>query len=117
MAYKPTIDDILSDAEQAIEQYTSDESICKRVTMSECGLDQRQSYKLWVSKDCVIVPLDNDGNLRYYGGFEYIDKEYRNEISSYVVYRDDDNRVTAVCSKIWGQQNNNDEDEEQAQRT
>jgi hypothetical protein len=62
------------------------------VPASELGLDQRCG-KLFANADCIAVYKDNDRSLQYYGGFEYIDKEFRHEMGDYVFYSVEDNRV------------------------
>lgn len=63
------------------------------VPADDLGLDRRAAYRLWVDKDCIIVDKEHDSTLQYYGGFEYVDKEYRTEIDDYVIYLRDDERV------------------------
>jgi len=52
------------------------------------GLDSRAAFKLWLSDDLtmIIVRASEDRSLQYYGGFEYVDKQYRLELGGYVVY-------------------------------
>jgi hypothetical protein len=63
------------------------------VPADSLGLDRRAAYRLWVNDDCIIVDKGNDRTLQYYGGFEYVDKEYRIEMGDYVIYLSDDDRV------------------------
>lgn len=63
------------------------------VPADELGLDRRAAYRLWYDEDCIIVDKNSDRTLQYYGGFEYIEKEFRFEIGDYVVYLRDDDRV------------------------
>lgn len=44
------------------------------------GLDRRCARKLHISEDAIVVSKLNDRNLQYYGGFEYVDSEYRTEL-------------------------------------
>ena len=63
-------------------------------TAEDCGLDSRASYsKLWVSDTWICCKANADRDLQYYGGFEYVDKDFRREVGSYVVYFADDGRV------------------------
>jgi hypothetical protein len=66
----------------------------EQVEPAELGLDQRSARHIWVSDECIIVRAGDDRNLQYYGGFEYVDKEYRVAIGDYVIYLADDNRVS-----------------------
>jgi hypothetical protein len=65
-------------------EYTSPDSM---------GLDRRAGYRLWINEDCIVVDKANDRVLQYYGGFEYVDSEYRIEMGDYVIYLADDERV------------------------
>jgi hypothetical protein len=57
------------------------------------GLDRRSAYRVWIDVDAVIVRKKDDSTLRYYGGFEYVDRDSRIECGDYVIYTDDDSRV------------------------
>lgn len=59
------------------------------------GLDRRAAYQLWLGgeHDCIIVTKDEDRDLQYYGGFEYVDRDCRMELGGYVVYSAEDERV------------------------
>lgn len=63
-----------------------------QVPANRLGLDPRCG-KLFVSPDCIGVYKANDRALQYYGGFEYVDIEYRYEFGDYVFYSAEDNRV------------------------
>ena len=63
-----------------------------KVPAEKLGLDNR-SGSLFVSPDCIAVYKGNDRSLQYYGGFEYVDKEFRHEMGDYVFYGSEDNRV------------------------
>jgi hypothetical protein len=58
--------------------------------LSKLGLDQRAAYSgIYVDledEEFVAVAAGSDRILQYYGGFEYIDKEYRHELGNYVFY-------------------------------
>lgn len=64
----------------------------KMVRAEELGLDRRCG-RLYIDDECIAVAADNDRTLQYYGGFEYVDKEYRTEIGGYVFYSREDGRV------------------------
>jgi hypothetical protein len=63
------------------------------VPANELGLDSRAVHRLFVNEDCIVVSKDDDRTLQYYGGFEYVDKNYRIEMCDYVIYLADDDRV------------------------
>ena len=62
------------------------------VPANRLGLDPRCG-KLFVSPDCIGVYKGNDRTLQYYGGFEYVDLDYRHEMGEYVFYSYEDSRV------------------------
>ena len=71
------------------------------VQAEDVGLDRRAAYRLWVTEDTIAVRKDNDSGLQYYGGFEYVDKEYRMEMGDWVFYFADDERVADHLSQYY----------------
>ena len=65
------------------------------VTAEDLGLDRRAAYRLYVTDEVIAVPKGDDRVLQYYGGFEYVDKEYRRELGDWVFYSAEDNRVAS----------------------
>jgi hypothetical protein len=63
------------------------------VRAKDIGLDPRAGGRLYISEDVIVVSKHSDRSLQYYGGFEYVDQEYRSEIGDYVFYTADDDRV------------------------
>lgn len=72
----------------------------KYVQATDIGLDRRAAYRLWVDDDCIVVKKSEDHNLQYYGGFEYVIKDYRTEVGDYVVYFADDERVRGHIDQL-----------------
>lgn len=70
------------------------------VHVTELGLDQRAAHRVWVDDDCIIVLKQEDRSMQYYGGFEYVDKDYRTEVGDYVVYFADDDRVRGHIDRL-----------------
>ena len=64
----------------------------EKVPAVKLGLDNR-SGSLFISPDCIAVYKGNDRALQYYGGFEYVDTEYRHEMGDFVFYSAEDDRV------------------------
>lgn len=62
----------------------------EEVLPQDLGLDKRAGYRLYINKEAIAVAKSNDGSLQYYGGFEYIEKEYRIEIGDWVIYTVDE---------------------------
>jgi len=72
------------------------------------GLDPRSAYTLYISGEAIAVPKSQDRTLQYYGGFEYVDTEFRKELGDYVFYLADDDRVAGHIERYF------DKDEEAA---
>lgn len=63
------------------------------VTAEQLGLDRRAGYNLYISEHEIVVANCHLGSLNYYGGFEYINKDYILALGDYTVFTDDDSRV------------------------
>jgi hypothetical protein len=62
------------------------------VPANRLGLDPRCG-KLFVSPECIAIHKANDRAVQYYGGFEYVDKEFRHEMGDFVFYSQEDDRI------------------------
>jgi hypothetical protein len=72
-----------------------------RVSADKLGLDIRAGYNLYIDEECIIVDRHYDRMLQYYGAFEYVDKEFRNEIGDYVIYTNGDDRVLNCLERYY----------------
>jgi len=63
-----------------------------KVPAVKLGLDNRCG-SLFISPDCIAVYKANDRSLQYYGGFEYVDSQFRHEMGDYVFYSAENSRV------------------------
>jgi hypothetical protein len=68
----------------------------------DLGLDRRSAYRLYVDADhtCIAVSKTQDRTLQYYGGFEYIDKDHRKEMGSWVFYFAESDRVADALEHL-----------------
>ena len=73
------------------------------VSANMLGLDIRAGHRLFIDNECIIVDKRNDRDLSYYGGFQYVDKDFRNEIGDYVVYMNGDSRVADCLERYYGE--------------
>lgn len=92
--------DFLAEINDSVERFVS---TLERTNAKALGLDPRSGYDLYVSEDTIVVDKSNDSKLQYYGGFEYVDNTYRNEVGNYVFYvvgEDNDDRV-AECLNFF----------------
>lgn len=64
------------------------------VQARELGLDPRAFWGYaYVDETAIVVMKEQARTLDYYGGFEYVNKDYRREVGDYVFYLAEDNRV------------------------
>lgn len=88
--------------------------VMKKVSSEQrknCGIDPRAINEMWYSDDCIAVRGRDRGALDYYGGFEYVDKDFVLVAGDYVFYYGgEDSRVSSVLDALNG--NNKKEDEE-----
>jgi hypothetical protein len=75
-----------------------------KVNAEDIGIDARCG-SLFIDHDTIAVRKCNDGTLQYYGGFEYVDKEYRREVGDWVFYFSEDSRVWGHIDRWAGEEN------------
>ena len=71
----------------------------REVKPEELGLDKRCAYHLFIDEEYIAVQKSDLKNLRYYGGFEYVDEEHVLAIGDYVFYHAEDERVAGHLSE------------------
>ena len=57
------------------------------------GLDNRCAHMLYVGPDFIAARKSDDRKLQYYGGFEYVEPEYRLDLGEFVFYSSESDRV------------------------
>lgn len=77
------------------------------VKSKDVGLDPRCG-KIYIGDNCVATKKSYDGYLQYYGGFEYINKEFRHEFGDYVFYSVEDD-FYMEDDRVWAIINNHKE--------
>jgi hypothetical protein len=60
---------------------------------TKLGLDRRAGYDFYVGDQHIAVKKSQNGSLRYYGVFEYVDADCVQEAGEYVFYSAEDGRV------------------------
>lgn len=65
----------------------------EEVSPKDLGLDVRSAGTVFKGSDCVVVNKHDLGRFNYYGGGEYVDKDYVTQVGDYVVYSAEDSRV------------------------
>lgn len=94
-----SIYDFIDDVNEKLYRRTS--YMMTKVTADKLGLDIRAGYTLYIDEECIIVDKNNDRMLQYYGGAEYVDKEFRSEIGNYVIYLNGDDRVRGWLERYY----------------
>lgn len=77
------------------------------------NIDQRAGHNFWVDSKKVITSLENQVRLDYYGGFEYVESEYRVILGNYIIFSRDHSRVDEACGDVGLSEDVSDEDEEE----
>ena len=100
--------------EKLVDQYFEDAS-AQRVSAEDVGLDSRAGY-LFVSTEEGWIASRNTRSLEYYGGFEYIDIEYRTTVGEITFYSEDHSRVADAIEHYNDEQRRKEDAEEQQRR-
>jgi hypothetical protein len=103
--------DILTFVDDVNDQLRRIVNAMEYVPADALGLDRRAGYRLFVNDDCIVTDKDGDRTLQYYGGFEYVDKDYRIEMGDYVIYLGDDERVRGCIDSYYDTEKEVDIDE------
>lgn len=101
--------DFIEDINLRVERFINKNMEQITPARDNIGLDNRSAYTLYISQDAIAVDKHQDRNLQYYGGFEYVDKEYRRELGDYVFYLGEDDRVRGHIDRYYDR-----EEEEEA---
>ena len=72
------------------------EENCKEGDREQTGLDPRAFGKFWYCYEGIFIYEHARGRLDYYGGFEYIDREFVKSYGEYVFYSAEADRVQQV---------------------
>lgn len=81
---------LINEINQKIEVYVGG---LTEVQAQDLGLDERAGRLYTDGFEGIVVHKEADQRLCYYGGFEYIDKYYRQELGDYVFYTAGDDRI------------------------
>jgi hypothetical protein len=75
------------------------------VSANQLGLDPRAFWGYaYVDESAIVVTKEQTRLLDYYGGFEYVDKDYRREVGDYVFYLAEDDRVAGHIARALGKE-------------
>lgn len=95
-------EDLLFESNLLVNRYLAG---AQEVLPEDLGLDRRAGYRMFVTEEAIAVTKNCDRSLQYYGGFEYVDKDYRTEIGEWVFYSAEDDRVAEHLSCFFEKEN------------
>ena len=72
----------------------------REVKPEELGLDLRVGFRLFINEGFIVARKSNRRPLDYYGGFEYVDRDYVKQYGDFVIYSAEDSRVCEVIDCI-----------------
>lgn len=92
--------DLIDRINEMVERHINKEMEQIYAGRDTVGLDERCGM-LYINEECIAVPKHNDARAQYYGGLEYCNKEYRQEIGDYVFYFADDDRIQNCIDRYY----------------
>ena len=95
-------EDLFFEMNELVDRYLKG---AQEVLPEDLGLDRRAAYRLFVTEEVIAITKNCDRSLQYYGGFEYVDKDYRTEIAEWVFYSAEDDRVAGHLSCFFEKEN------------
>jgi hypothetical protein len=94
----------IEDISEQVQNYVNENMEEVFLNETKIGLDPRASYApIFINRSGIAVKKSYDRNMQYYGGFEYVYKEYRHEMGDYVFYLADDERVGGHIDSYYEQ--------------
>jgi hypothetical protein len=94
----------IEDISEQVQNYVNENMEAVNLNETKIGLDPRASYgPIFINRSGIAVKKNYDRNMQYYGGFEYVDKDYRYEMGDYVFYTVDDDRVGGHVDSYYEQ--------------
>jgi len=104
------INELIDEVNEQISDFIEDQMV--RIDPVQARLDERVGARIFINDDCIAVPKSCDRTMQYYGGFEYVDSEYRVEMADYVFYLAEDSRVQSHI-EFWNPPADADEFEDE----
>ena len=86
------LQDIIDETNDKIKAELTTNAYTK-VTAKMIGLSSQVGGDIWISEDDIVIKSSAKASIDYYGGFEYVRKDYVTMIGDYVVYSIDDSRI------------------------
>lgn len=102
------VGDMIDEINETVSRFIRENMESCKAT--DLGLDRRAGYVLFVNEDCIAI--EGDGHmLDYYGGFEYVDKEYVRVMGDWKFYFAEDQRVRDHIETYFEKEEVEDEEE------
>lgn len=90
-----SIDNLIEDVNSRVEEYVNREMDMVYSGREKVGLDMRCGT-IYINEDCIAVAKYNRGTVEYYGGLEYVNKEYVYTLGEYTFYLAEDDRIQGI---------------------
>lgn len=96
------LDELLCDVNNLVEDFLDGAvAISREDVIKRTSLDPRAfATRIWAGEDFIAVDKYATGSLDYYGGFEYVNKDEKTTIGSYVFYSADNSRVQDLLDDL-----------------
>ena len=91
-----SLQEVLEQIDTIAENYIQNET--HKIKAKDTGLDERIGY-IYINDEAIYVPSSKKGTIDYYGGFEYVDKDYVFNLGRYVGYMREEDRVDGHISE------------------
>ena len=100
--------------EELVNKYIEEsEAVC--VNADQAGLDYRCGM-VYISVADDFVAVSGNYSIDYYGGFEYIDSDYKTTIGNMTFYSGEHSRVRD-CIEYYTRKSNNNQEEQEGEQT
>lgn len=104
--------DIIDEVNELIESKLNTEDFEKGLRSTKWNLDERaRPSQFWYNTDCLVVK-GSTRMLDYYGGFEYVDDEYKKTLGDYTFYSTEHSRVSSLVDRMYGVDEEEEDEEE-----
>lgn len=101
--------DFLYEINRKIENHIQDHFELIYSGRDNVGLDSRCG-PIYINQEYIAVDKFRAGTIEYYGGFEYVDKDHRQEMGDFVFYSRESSRVADHIDRFFGVETSEEED-------
>lgn len=101
--------DFLYEINRKIENHIQDHFELIYSGRDNVGLDSRCG-PIYINQEYIAVDKFRAGTIEYYGGFEYVDKDHRQEMGDFVFYSRESSRIAEHIDRFFGVETSEEED-------